>query len=88
MRDIFHSDEFSRQCSDLELRVGRLQEFLRGVTAKLRRNPEFGTKIRENPDLWLVGMPDILPEPLCISYTFDERRVILLSIWISEETQS
>ena len=54
------------------------------MTFKLRRDPEFGTKVRDDPPVWFAAMPDIIESPLAVSYTFDDEKVILLSIWISE----
>ena len=34
MREIFQSDEFARQFADLEVRTGRMREFLKGLELK------------------------------------------------------
>jgi hypothetical protein len=84
MREVYYDAEFVAQLADLEQHVPRVREFLRGVTFKLRRDPEFGTRVQEYPPVWFVAMPDIIESPLAMSYTFDDEKVILLSIWISE----
>jgi len=84
MRKIFQTAEFSAQVADLEEHGTRVRDFLRALKAKLQRNPEFGTKVRDDPPLWFVPTPDIIQQPLCASYTFDDDRIILISLWISE----
>lgn len=49
MRDLYYDAEFVAQLADLEQHVPRTRDFLRGVTFKLRRDPEFGTKVRDDP---------------------------------------
>jgi len=72
MRKLYYDDQFARQLSELELHVPRIREFLRGLASKLKRNPEFGTQVRDNPPVWFAGMPDLIEQPLGVSYTFDD----------------
>lgn len=84
MRKLYQDDEFAKQYADLQQHVPRLDEFMRGLKHKLLTNPEFGTQIQHDPPVWFVGMPDIVAKPIGVSYTFDDDRVVLLSIWIDD----
>jgi hypothetical protein len=83
MRRLYWAPEFASQLGDLEQHVPQIRESLRGLMLRLRTDPEFGEKISENPPRWFVPMPDVIKRPLGIVYTFDDDRVVLLSIWIS-----
>jgi hypothetical protein len=41
--------------------------------------------VRNDPPVWFVPTPDIIQRPLCASYTFDDEKVVLLSLWVSED---
>lgn len=82
MRKIAYHSDFEDQLRQAELEFPRLEEFLVGLKLKLRRNPEFGTQVSSDPPVWFVGAPDVFPATIGVSYTFDEERVILMSLWI------
>ena len=83
MRKVIHDDLFAHQLSELEIHVPGIRQAVAGLTLKLRKSPEHGTKVQEFPALWFVPLPDVAQRPLGISYVFDETHVLLLSIWIA-----
>jgi hypothetical protein len=82
MRKLVFDDLFSRQLGDLELHVPGIRAALTGLTYTLRTNPEFGTKLVDDPPFWFVPLPDVAQRALGVTYIFDDDQIRLLSIWI------
>ncbi len=88
MRKLYQTMRFAEQVADLERQGARVRDFLRGIKLKLRKNPEFGTQLDDDPSIWFIPTPDILEIPMGISYTFDDDQVVLLSIWVSKTEEN
>ena len=83
MRQHFYAPKFADPLADLAQHDRRITQTLRGLVLKLQTNPEFGSRLDEDPRRWFVAMPDVIERAFGILYTFDDTRVVLLSIWIS-----
>jgi len=76
LRDIFKNSRFEQELRVIEPHVEKANEFLEGVEMVLARLPECGHQIGNTPVWFIAGWT----VDVAIYYTFDEDRVILLSI--------
>ncbi len=66
----------------------RVDEFIQGAEWTLARRPEAGKQIREGSSVWClpVAQAGDLP-PVVLYYTFDDRKVWMLSICSLKEAE-
>ena len=83
-RDIVRTERFERELEEIEQDPRRADEFTEAVEWTLARDPTSGTQIREDPPIWFIPMVDLpFGSSVAIYYTFDDRKVWLLSIYLS-----
>lgn len=59
----------------------RADDFVRGVMWVLQRDPQSGTYLsNSDPPVWFVPAPDLFDLPYVMYYTFDQKKVFMLSI--------
>jgi hypothetical protein len=76
LRSIVRNSAFEKELRAIEPHIEKADEFLEGVEMVLARLPECGHRIGNSPIWFIAG----LTVDLAIYYTFDEDRVVLLSI--------
>jgi hypothetical protein len=76
LREIVRNSRFEEELLSIEPHVKKADEFLEGVEMVLARLPECGHRIG-NSTVWFIAGWTV---DLAIYYTFDEDRVVLLSI--------
>jgi hypothetical protein len=76
LRDIFRNQRFEQEVAAIEPNVKRTDEYLEGVEIVLARLPECGTRLG-NSSVWFISGWTV---DLAIYYTFDDNKVVLLSI--------
>ena len=83
-RDIVRTERFERELTDIEQDPQRADEFTEAVEWTLAREPTSGTQIKEDPPIWFIPMVDLpFGSSVAIYFTFDDRKVWLLSIHLS-----
>jgi len=85
MRGVVKETRFEEQLADIEPNVKRADEFVEGAEWTLSRDPTAkGTQVADNSCVWFLPTNDVPAAPsLVIYYTFDEKKVYLLSIQIA-----
>ncbi len=76
LRTIVKNSRFEKELEAIEPTIEKADEFLEGVEMVLARLPECGHQIG-NSRVWFIPGWTV---DLAIYYTFDEERVVLLSI--------
>ena len=76
IRDIVRDPRFEQELAQIESDVQRADEFLEGAETILAREPQFGHRLGNSNVYFIPGWTI----DLNIYYTFDDERVILLSI--------
>jgi hypothetical protein len=76
LREIVRNSRFEKELRAIEPHVEKADEFLEGVEMVLARLPECGHRIGNTP-VWFIAAWTV---DLAIYYTYDEDRVVLLSI--------
>ena len=80
LRTVVQSHRFTEELKAIERSAQRSDEFIEGVEWYLSRCPEVGTQLGQT-DVWFLPTNDSATmTSLVIYYTFDEDRVLLLSI--------
>ncbi len=81
LRDVAYSERYEKELSEFDSDVKRTDEFLQGAVWTLSRNPEHGTQISKNSPVWFLPIEDTpTATPVAIYYTFNEKKVVFLSI--------
>ena len=80
LRAVIQSHRFEQEMAAIEARVERSDQFLEGAEWYLVRCPEVEMQLG-NSHVWFLPTEELVAmEPLMIYYTFNDDRVVLLSI--------
>ena len=86
MRSVIYEFRFVDRLAEIQPNFERADAFMQGVEWLLARSPESGTRIA-GTDVWCMPAADVFPQALSIFYTFDDKRVWLLSLAVTESDE-
>lgn len=75
-RTVVRQAEFEADLDALtgDMEIRRVDEFLMGAEWVLCRNPEAGSRVAEDPEVWMLPMYK-LGEPVALYYTFTDNKI-------------
>ena len=81
LRTIIRDPQFEEELKQLIFHARRADEFVEAVEFLLARDPERGLQARPGSPVWTIPVQNVVDvTPVIIYYTFNEEKVILLSI--------
>lgn len=83
-RDVSYEHEFDAELKGIEDDFERADKLIQGIEWVLQRDPESGTKVSTNPPVWFIPAIEVVDLPYVIFYTFDDRKVCMLSIRVAD----
>ncbi|HPO08027.1 MAG TPA: hypothetical protein PLZ55_05120 [bacterium] len=87
MRQIIKTAPFQAEYVSFAAEFARAGEFITGAEYSLGRNPYLGDEIQGNPPVRIYRFFDVRGKKNAVLYyTFDENRVIFLSIRLSDRS--
>lgn len=79
-RNVIYEKQFTAELAAIEPDSERADDLIRGIEWVLQREPTYGTRVNSDPPVWFVPACDLYDLPYVIYYTFDAKKIYLLSI--------